>query len=163
MIFSIALIFALLLHIVRAVPGCDNAAPPKDLYNLTYDDRDVQLPFLADSIAVSVKKYGRPNANTKTLECSNLAAKYPTFEKIPHYPYIGGAPNVKHSPECVTCWKLRSKKPGGGLITLLAVDNTDVGFDVSEYVFEELNGGKPGVTMEVKATEVSLSECDYTP
>jgi hypothetical protein len=161
MIYFTTFIFTLLLsHITHAVPACGDAASPKDLYDPMYDD--VQEPFLADHKVTWDAKYGHKHGDTKKVECSKLAHRYPHFVDFPDFPYIGAAFNVKHgSHNCGKCWKLRNKKNNKS-ISLTVIDHTEKGFKISKEAFEKLNNGKPGTTLDdVEAHEVPPSVCGF--
>ena len=161
MIYFTTFIFTLLLsHIARAVPACGDAAPPKDLYDSTYDD--VQQPFPIKYKISWDGKYDNKTGHTKTLTCSNLAPKYPEFGKIPGYENIGGGSHIKLvGKNCQECWEFRH---GRSMVYVSIVDD-HVGkgkgdFVISHKAFERLHGGG-GTKLEAEGHKVALSHCKF--
>ena len=160
MIFSITSIFALLLHIARAVPGCGNAAPPKDLYDTTYDDvQQVISPHISPPILYTVtwnSKYDNRSGNTKTLTCSNLALTYPLFGDLPNFPFIGASFSVTPGVNCGLCMGLSNPETQKS-IAVYFVDYVPVNITISEEAFNMLGG--TGSSLEAAYYPVNPSLC----
>ena len=106
--------------------------------------------------------FDNPSYSLNNVACSNgdngLAAKYPTFSKIPSYPYVGGAFDVAwNSPNCGGCWKI-TNPANGQSIFMTAVDSAGHGFNLGTDAFKVLNGGVKN-TIDVVATKVPRSYC----
>jgi len=100
------------------------------------------------------------------IACSNgangLTAKYTTFDKVPNYPYTGGAFDIAwNSPNCGGCWSIASSNPSNSAsIYMTAVDTAGHGFNLGSAAFKALNGGKTGSgAIDVVATKVPRSYC----
>jgi hypothetical protein len=106
--------------------------------------------------------FDNPTYSVGNVACSNgangLASKYPTFNKIPNYPYVGGAFDVAwNSPNCGGCWSITN--PANGVtIYMTAVDSAGHGFNLGTAAFNALNGGQKN-TINVVATKVPRSWC----
>ena len=159
MIFSITFIFAL-LHIVRAVPGCGNAAPPNDLYDTTYDDAQQAIsPHIPFPRLYTVKwnaKYDNRSGDTKTLTCSNLSLIYPHFGNIPLFPLIGASFMVRPGPHCGQCLGLFNPKTNKS-IPLHVVDHVPANFTISKEAFDRLGG--TGNSLKAGYYPISPSIC----
>ena len=106
--------------------------------------------------------FDNPTYSVGNVACSNgangLAAKYPTFNKVPNYPYIGGAYDVAwNSPNCGGCWSITNPKTGAS-IYMTAVDSAGHGFNLGTAAFTALNGGQK-TTIDVVATKVAKWYC----
>ena len=165
MIYFTTFIFTLLLsHIARAVPACDDAASPEELYDLTNDD--VQQPLMATYKVTWDATYDNPSGNTNGVACSDgpygLAGTYPHFHNFPDFPHLGGAFDTKWgSSNCGKCWKLTNKKTGRW-IYFTAIDAAGGGFNIGKKAFIALNGGTVGAgTLDAEAISVPGHFCGF--
>ena len=106
--------------------------------------------------------FDNPTYSVGNVACSNgangLASKYPTFNKIPNYPYVGGAFDIAwNSPNCGGCWRI-TNPANGAWIYMTAVDSAGHGFNLGTAAFNALNGGQKN-TITVSATKVPRSYC----
>jgi hypothetical protein len=106
--------------------------------------------------------FDNPTYSLNNVACSNgvngLAAKYPTFNKIPNYPYVGGAFDVTwNSPNCGGCWSI-TNPANGASIYVTAVDSAGHGFNLGTAAFNVLTGGQKN-PIDVVATKVAPSNC----
>jgi hypothetical protein len=106
--------------------------------------------------------FDNPTYSLNNVACSNgvngLAAKYPTFNKIPNYPYVGGAFDVTwNSPNCGGCWSI-TNPANGASIYVTAVDSAGHGFNLGTAAFNVLTGGQKN-PINVVATKVAPSNC----
>jgi len=109
--------------------------------------------------------FDNPNGSVNGVACSNgangLVAKFPTFDKIPSFPFIGGAFDVVwNSPNCGSCWNITNPATGNW-IPLTAIDTAGAGFNIALEAFKKLNGGilGQGVLNGVIATKVPPKFC----
>jgi Cerato-platanin len=149
MIYFTTFILTLLLsHIARATPACGDVASPEELYDPTYADAaDGQhvLPIILYNVTWTTK-YDNKSGSTKSGACSNLARHYPHYKDFHDFPYIGGAYNVKPNNQyCGSCWNLTDLKTNK-TISLVVLDSTKTGYNISKEAFNKLNGGKVGST-----------------
>ncbi len=164
MIYFTTFIFTLLLsHIARAVPACDDAASPEDLYDLTNDD--FQLPLLTTYKVTWDGTYNNPNGNTNGVACSDgpygLASTYPQFHNFPNFPNLGGAFDTRHgSSNCGKCWRLSSTQTGRW-IYLTAIDAAGTGFNIAKDAFLALGGSMDTGSLEAYADPVPPSLCGF--
>jgi hypothetical protein len=110
--------------------------------------------------AVYSNVYDNSSQTLNDVACSNLITKYPTFGKIPNFPYIGGAPNTSYaSPNCGACWKLTNV--GNGLsIYFTSIDLTSpYNFVLSEEAFNKLDGSIMSGNLEAKVELVNNAHC----
>ena len=162
MIFSITFIFALLLHIARAVPGCSNAAPPNDLYDTTYDDVQQaissHIPPPQPYKVTWNAKYDNSSGDTSTLTCSNLAPIDPHFGNIPNFPLIGASFGVTpgtgtYCGQCLGLFNLATNIS----IAVYFVDHVPVNFTISKEAFDRLGG--TGNSLEAVSYPIGPSNC----
>ena len=144
--------FALALFFTRVA----HALPQPDII-----PRDPAAPPSTPRAAFD-STFDNPNYSVGNVACSNgangLAAKYPTFSKVPGYPYIGGAWDVAwNSPNCGGCWKITNPK-NGAWVYMTAVDTAGHGFNLGTAAFNALTGGSK-TTIDVTATKVSSWFC----
>jgi Cerato-platanin len=142
MIYFTTFILALFCtQIVRALPqGCNNPvsldSSPDEQFNLgppsplkvTYDPT-----------------YDNPSGSLNSVACSNgqngLVGKYPTFSKLPTFPFIGGAYDIVwNSTNCGGCWRILNKA-NGHAIHLIGIDTAGAGFNIATAAFKALSGG----------------------
>jgi hypothetical protein len=164
MIYFTTFILTLLLsHIARATPACGDVTSPEELYDPTYTDtHDAQhaLPIIVYNVTWA-NKYDNKNGDTKHTACPNLAHRYPHYKDFPHYPYIGGAWNIKKdSPYCGSCWNLTNLKTHKA-IYIIPMDSAKPGYyNISKEAFNVLNGGKLGSSwLSAEARPVDAHHC----
>jgi hypothetical protein len=150
--FALALLLTQVVHasepqpvVILGATPTDAAAQPivtKITYDNTYDNKAGSL----NGVACSNGQFG-------------LASKFPTFGKLPTFPYIGGAFNVVwNSPNCGGCWTLTNTATGKS-IHYIAIDTAGVGFNVAEEAFLALGGSISTGTAQVIATRNSPAVC----
>ena len=106
--------------------------------------------------------YDNPTYSLNNVACSDgangLVSKYPTLNKIPSYPFVGGAFDIAwNSPNCGGCWSITNPKNGAS-IYMTAVGSAGHGFNLGTEAFKILNGGVQ-TTIDVVATKVAGSFC----
>jgi len=140
--FALALLFTQVAH---ALPHA--AAPTPTPLRATFDTT-----------------FDNPTGSLNNVACSNgvngLVSRFPTFNTIPNYPYIGGAFDVAwNSPNCGGCWSI-ANPANGATIYMTAVDTAGAGFNMATTAFKALNGGQIGQgVLDVVATKVAPSFC----
>ena len=140
--FALALFFTQVAHALPQAPA-PTPTPLRATFDTTFDN---------------------PTESLNNVACSNgangLVAKFPTFDKIPSYPFIGGAFDVAwNSPNCGGCWSI-SNPANGASIFMTAVDTAGAGFNMGTGAFETLNNGQIGEgVLDVVATKVAPSFC----
>jgi len=98
-----------------------------------------QTTFTGEAVFNNI--YDKPYESLDDVACSELASKYPTFEDIPYFPYIGGAPYTTYnSGNCGAIWKIKANDKW---IHFVGIDDAG-GFDLSWAAFEKL-GGDAGI------------------
>ncbi|KAI0279991.1 Cerato-platanin-domain-containing protein [Russula aff. rugulosa BPL654] len=160
MIYFTTFVFTLLLaHIARAVPACGDVSSPEDMYDPIYDDEQL---VLATYKATWDDKYDNANGDTIGVVCSSLAPRYPHFNNIPHFPYIGGVSNIRgNSPNCGKCWKLTNPNTGRFIyLTVMDAATPGVDFVLSEHAIIALNGGTVPI-FEVEPVLVASHFCGF--
>lgn len=97
--------------------------------------------------------YDHGRSSLSNVACSNgehglLTAGYTTFDSLPTFPYIGGAPQILswNSPYCGTCWKLTYTDAQGfsTSLNITAIDTGDQsheGFNISLEGMNVLTNG----------------------
>jgi len=145
-IYAITFALALLsTQVIHALPQA--ATPTPSPLRATYDTT-----------------FDNPTGSLNNVACSDgangLAAKYPTFNKLPTYPYIGGAFDVAwNSPNCGGCWRITNPENGATII-MTAVDTAGHGFNMAQTALKQLNGGQVGQgAITVTASKVPRSWC----
>jgi hypothetical protein len=146
MIFSITFALALLLtHVAHALPHAEPST------------RSTTVEVTFDAM------YDNPSGSLNNVACSNgangLVTEFPTFDYLPTFPFIGGAPGIVwNSPNCGGCWKLTNTATGVWII-MTAVDSAAT-FNIAQEAFEMLNGGQIGQgVLDVVAEQVPHSYC----
>ncbi|KAF8467137.1 Cerato-platanin-domain-containing protein [Russula ochroleuca] len=159
MIYFTTFIFALFLtQIARALPACGDPAYP-DLS--TPDEFNLTIP---SPLKVTYDPtYDNPHGSLNSVACSNgqngLASRYPTFNKLPTFPFIGGAYDIVwNSPNCGGCWKI-TNKANNRAIHITAIDTAGAGFNIAEAAFKVLSGGSLGNPLIVTAQKIPESVC----
>ncbi|KAH9857518.1 Cerato-platanin-domain-containing protein [Lenzites betulinus] len=124
------------------------------------------LAPLVLSLTVSYDQaYDQPSNNLASVACSDgshglLAHGFETFGSLPHFPNIGGAAAVGgwNSAQCGTCWELSYE---GRSINVLAVDQTDSGWNIALGAMNTLTGNQATSLgrVEATATQVDRSKC----
>jgi len=101
--------------------------------------------------AVYSEVYDNPSQTLNDVACSNLITKYPTFGKVPGFPFIGGAPNTSYaSPNCGACWKI-TNVGNGKSIYYTSIDLTDpYEFVLSKKAFNKLGGSIASGNLEAE-------------
>ncbi|KII89372.1 hypothetical protein PLICRDRAFT_41019 [Plicaturopsis crispa FD-325 SS-3] len=125
------------------------------------------LPTFATAVQVSWDSiYDNGSESLDTVICSGvLEPYYTTYNSLPNFPYIGGASVITEydSPSCGTCWKLTYSGAGGNKtsINVLAIDETDDGFNLSLEAMNALTNGKGGNLgiVQADAAQVDKSVC----
>ncbi|KAI0317459.1 Cerato-platanin [Amylostereum chailletii] len=109
--------------------------------------------------------YDNGSASLTTVSCSDgpqglITKGFHKFGDLPPFPFIGGASAIAGwgSTNCGSCWTLTYK---GKTITVLAVDHTDDGFNLSQEAMDALTGGQAVSLGKVDATakKVAASKC----
>ena len=165
MIYFTTFILTLLLsHIARATSACGDVDSPEELYEPTYADAQQGqhvLPIVLYNVTWT-NKYDNKNGDTDRVACSNLSHHYPHFKDFPHFPYVGGAYNVKRGSEyCGTCWNLTDLKTHK-TISITLINSAKSGYNISKEAFNVLNGGKLGSTwLQAEAKEVDRHYCGF--
>ena len=139
------------------------------LPNLEFGTRSTFKDQFWRFLATYDPTYDDPNGSLYDTACSDgqngLAKKFPTFDSIPSFPWIGGGPNVTwNSPECGSCWVVVG--PDFDLtkaIYYVAVDtvvNNLYSFNMGKTAFEAINGGNSEEqAIEVYAQQESPDVC----
>ncbi|PSR80301.1 hypothetical protein PHLCEN_2v6773 [Hermanssonia centrifuga] len=126
------------------------------------------LGLATSVLAVSIS-YDQAYDNTSTslaeVACSDgsnglLTKGFTTLGSLPNFPSVGGAAAIPgwNSTECGSCWELTFN---GTTVTVLAVDHTEDGFNISEEAMNLLTGGQAVAVGRVDATvaQVNASAC----
>lgn len=114
-------------------------------------------------------KFDQGATSLNTVSCSNgdhglVTLGYSTFDSLPNFPFIGGAPTVEgwNSPNCGKCYRLNYKNEVfENTITMLAVDAAPGGFNLGQQAMNALTNGRAVELGRVQATytEVDRSQC----
>jgi hypothetical protein len=170
MIYFTTFILTLLLsHIARATPACGDVASPEELFDPAFTDAQAAqhvppFPFLYN--VTWSRRYDNRNGDTNGVVCNTgphgLALRYHHFKDFPHFPYIGGAWNVKFGSEyCGSCWNLTGLK-SRKTISLTAIDYARTGYNISEEAYLDLSGGELGSgTLQAVAKQVDPKYCGF--
>ena len=168
MIYVTTFILTLLLsHIARATPACGDVASPEELYDPMYADAQAGQyaprppPFFIYNVTWT-NEYDNKHGDTSKVACNSLAHHDPHFKDFPHFPYIGGAFNVKRGSElCGSCWNLTELKTRK-TISVTIIDHTKSGYNISKEAFNVLNGGKLGSkVLQAEAKQVDTKFCGH--
>ena len=161
MIFPTAIILSLFLtSIARALPqGCQDSITPK----LSTSDAGHDFLYSEFRRLTYDPKYDESTRSTYTVSCSDgpngLAGRYPTFDRFPTFPHIGGAFNVVWgSPNCGACWLLTNPENGKS-IRMAAIDHVDEGFNTAKSAFEELGGDIQKGSLQVDSVLLPPNAC----
>jgi hypothetical protein len=161
MIYFTTFILALFLtQIARALPqGCRDPVYPES----SIPDEQFQFPNPTPLKATYDPTYDNPHGSLNSVACSNgqngLASKYPTFDKLPTFPFIGGAYDIVwNSPNCGGCWKI-TNRANNRSIHIIAIDTAGAGFNIAEEGFRALTGGSLGNPLLVLGQKISASVC----
>jgi hypothetical protein len=166
MIYLTTFILVLFLtQIALALPqACSDPISPELLTPDPYGDTEFNFQIPSPLRATFDKTFDNSQGSLNSVACSDgdngLAAKYPNFGKLPGFPHIGGAFDIAwNSPNCGGCWSV-SNKASGATIFVTAIDTAEVGFNIAEAAFKQLNGGQLGEgVLEVVARRVNPSIC----
>lgn len=117
--------------------------------------------------------YDHGENSLNEVACSNgeyglITSGYTTFNSLPTFPYIGGAPQIAswNSPYCGTCWQLTYTDAQGysQSLNITAVDTGDgslEGFNISQEGMDYLTDNQ-AVSLgraPVTAVKIPLSAC----
>lgn len=137
----------------------------------------VAIPAQSDStvaagqtISISYdNKYDVGTSSLKTVSCSDgtnglITQGYSTFNSLPGFPLIGGAPTVKgwNSPNCGKCYQLHYKNgKADETINVLAVDSGPGGFNLGLKAMNQLTKGNAEQLGRIQGTytEVDKKQC----
>ena len=167
MIYFTAFILTILLsHIARATPACGDVASPEELYDPTFADAQHALPIIVYNVTWS-SRYDNKNGDTNKVVCNTgpygLAKRYPHYKDFPHFPYIGGAWNVKWGSQyCGSCWNLTNLK-NHKTISVTVIDSARADYyNISKEAYTKLNGGSGGSgTLQAEAKHVDSKYCGF--
>ena len=161
MIYFTTFIIALFLtQIARALPqGCRDHVYP-DLSTL---DEQFNLTIPSPLEVTFDATFDNPQGLLNNVACSNgdngLASRFPTFDTLPTFPFIGGAYDIVwNSPNCGGCWKI-TNKANNRAIHITAIDTAGAGFNIAEAAFKVLSGGSLGNPLIVTAQKIPESVC----
>ena len=138
--FALALLAALL----PSALGATTSSSVSVSYDQTYDDG-------SNSLAITACSDGS----------HGLLLKFPTFNSLPSFPYIGGAGVIPgwNSYQCGTCWQLSYN---GKSINVLAIDHAEAGtWNIALAALNDLTNGQAIDIgrVEAVATLVDSSVC----
>lgn len=137
----------------------------------------VAIPAQSDSNAaasqtVSIsydKRFDVGTSSLKTVSCSDgtnglISQGYSTFNSLPGFPLIGGAPTVNswNSPNCGKCYQLHYKNGNvDKTINMLAVDSAPGGFNLGLEAMNRLTKGNAEQLGRIQGTytEVDKTQC----
>lgn len=137
----------------------------------------VAIPAQSDSNAVASqtvsisydKKFDVGTSSLKTVSCSDgtnglITQGYSTFNSLPGFPLIGGAPTVNswNSPNCGKCYQLHYKNGNvDETINMLAVDSAPGGFNLGLEAMNRLTKGNAEQLGRIHGTytEVDKTQC----
>lgn len=137
----------------------------------------VAIPAQSDSNAaasqtVSIsydKRFDVGTSSLKTVSCSDgtnglITQGYSTFNSLPGFPLIGGAPTVNswNSPNCGKCYQLHYKNGNvDETINMLAVDSAPGGFNLGLEAMNRLTKGNAEQLGRIHGTytEVDKTQC----
>ena len=137
----------------------------------------VAIPAQSDSNAaasqtVSIsydKRFDVGTSSLKTVSCSDgtnglITQGYSTFNSLPGFPLIGGAPTVNswNSPNCGKCYQLHYKNGNvDKTINMLAVDSAPGGFNLGLEAMNRLTKGNAEQLGRIQGTytEVDKTQC----
>ncbi|KAI0317865.1 Cerato-platanin [Amylostereum chailletii] len=109
--------------------------------------------------------YDNKSGLLTTVACSDgpqglIPHGYNDFGDLPTFPHIGGASAIAGwgSTSCGSCWHLTYQ---GKTITVLAIDHTDDGFNLSLEAMNDLTDGQAEFLgrVDATATQVDRSQC----
>ena len=107
-----------------------------------------------------------PSLSLTVVACSDgsnglITKGYTTLGSLPTFPFVGAVYTVTgwNSAACGTCYSVTYAN--GQTITVLAVDSTAAGFDISEEAMNALTGGQAANLgrVDVTAVPVDASLC----
>lgn len=110
-------------------------------------------------------KYDQGTSSLTTVSCSNgvnglMSQGYSTFNSLPGFPLIGGAPTVDgwNSPNCGKCYQIHYQEGNiDNTINMLAVDAAPGGFNLGLQAMNELTNG---MAVQLGRVQASYSEVD---
>jgi len=151
-----------LTQVARALPrACGDPIfpdlPTPDPYGDALYDFAIPSPLRATYDNTFDNAHGLLNNVACSDGANGLASRYPRFGDLPSFPHIGGAFDIVwNSPNCGGCWSV-SNKASGATIFVTAIDTAEIGFNIAEAAFRQLNGGQFGEgVLEVVARRVTV-------
>ena len=166
MIFPTTFIFTLFLNLVGQAMAQPAQVVGHDPISSS-STPDFSAPVQAQTAqykAVYNNIYDNSTQTLNDVACSNLITQYPTFGKVPGFPYIGGAPNTSYgSANCGMCWKVTNVENGLSLFftsidDTLATDPSEI--NLSLEAFNKLQGSIPAGSFEANLEMVDNSSCE---
>jgi Cerato-platanin len=162
MIYFTTFILALFLaQIARALPqgSCRDPVYPES----SIPDDQFPFPDPPPLMATYDPTFDNPQGSLNKVACSDgqngLVSKYPTFDKLPTFPYIGGAYDIVwNSTNCGGCWRI-TNRANNWSIHIIAIDTSGAGFNIAEEAYRTLSGGGLGDPLLVTAQKRSASVC----
>lgn len=112
--------------------------------------------------------YSYPDLSTLALTCgtgeNGLYPKgYVVLGDLPNFPFVGASPTVEgwNSPNCVACYRLTYKDKS---INIIAVDDAQDGFVLSQAALDELTNGQAVELGNITATyeRAAQADCGFT-
>ena len=124
-------------------------------YDIIYDQKEGSLTSVACS----------------TGENGLMAYGYNTFDELPTYPFIGGAPQIQswNSPACGTCWELTyiDKFGVSGSLTFTAINtgSPQGGFTISSEGMNAITQGNAATLdgASITAVQEPAASCGLIP
>lgn len=121
------------------------------------------------SLSPTTKSFDVGTSSLKTVSCSDgtnglITQGYSTFNSLPGFPLIGGAPTVNswNSPNCGKCYQLHYKNGNvDETINMLAVDSAPGGFNLGLEAMNRLTKGNAEQLGRIHGTytEVDKTQC----
>lgn len=134
-------------------------------------DASAATAQLVSSVSYDTK-FDQGTTSLNTVSCSNganglITQGYSTFNSLPGFPFIGGAPTVEgwNSASCGKCYKIHYKNGNiDNTINLLAVDAAPGGFNLGLQAMNRLTNGQAEDLGRVEASywEVDRAQCGFT-
>lgn len=116
-------------------------------------------------------KYDQGTSSLSTVSCSDginglLSQGYSTFDSLPGFPLIGGAPTVEawNSPNCGKCYQIHFQDGRiDQTVNVTAVDVAKEGFVLGRKAMNQLTNGLAEQLGRVQATyvEVDRNACGF--
>ncbi|KAI0662816.1 Cerato-platanin [Cubamyces menziesii] len=100
--------------------------------------------------------YDNPDGSLTTVACSTgkngmITKGFNYFKELPSFPFIGGGDVIEayDSVNCGSCWALVYE---GVLVTVLAIDSFQSGFNIAEEAMDVLTGNRSRELGQVEIT-----------